>query len=235
MKRLELSSFIRLLLLLALVAAWFAFYHYTDYPQYFTRDRISLTIDAVREFIDSFGIFGPILFVIAASLAITINAPTLLIIYLSAIIFGKVTGAFISFIFIVLGTTMIYFVAQILGRPFIKGLFGKRLRKVEERLDERGLMTVFYLRLIFFMSPAVNWLLSTTNISYRNLFLGTLLGAAHTIILNAWLSGMVIEIIKAGGSLNPIRTPKLLLPLGIGIFIFFTIKIIDRRRRMKRV
>ncbi len=117
----------------------------------------------------------------------------------------------------------------------MKWLFGRRLRTVEERLDERGLMTVFYLRLIFFMSPALNWLLSTTNISYRNLLLGTLLGAAHNIILNAWLSGMVIELITAGKSLNPIETPKLLLPLGIGIVIFFTIRIIDGRRRIRGV
>ncbi len=181
----------------------------------------------------SFGIFGPILFAVVGSLALTCNLPVLLIIYFSVITFGKVTGTIISFIIVCMGMTLIYFIAQLLGRPFVKKLFGNRLRRVEERLGEKSLTTVFYMRLVLFMNPPVTWILSTTNVSYSNLLLGTLLGAAPNIVLNVWLSGVIIDLIKTGESLNPIKTPKLLLPLSIGIIIFFTIKIIGRRWRGK--
>ncbi len=232
-KRFERSSVIRAFILLAFIAAGIVFYHYTDYSQYLTKDKISFTIDSIRGFVARFGFFGPILFVVAGFLAITTNIPTVVIIYFSVITFGGVAGAFLSAISVYLATTVIYFIAQLLGRDFVTRLFRKRLKKLEGRLDERGLMTVIYLRLIFFMSPPLNWLLSLTNISYRNFFLGTLFGTVHHIIINAWLSDMVIDLIKAGDSLNPIKTPKLLLPLGLGITIFLTVRIIDRRRRIK--
>ena len=232
-KRFERSSVIRALILLAFIAAGIIFYHYTDYSQYLTKDKISFTIDSIRGFMAGFGPFAPILFVMAGLLAITTNIPTVVIISFSVIIFGGVAGAFLSAISVYLATTLIYFIAQLLGRDFVTRLFGKRLKKLEERLDERGLMTVIYLRLIFFMSPLLNWLLSLTNISYRNFFLGTLFGTVHHIIINAWLSDMVIDLIQSGDSLNPIKTPKLLRPLGIGIAIFLTVRIIDRRRRIK--
>jgi len=223
--RIELSRIIRVSLLLVFIVTTFVLYHYAGYSQYFTKDKISITIDAVREFVSSFGFLGPILYTIAAAVAITINIPTFLIVCLSAIIFGKVAGTIISFIFVGVSTSLIYFIAQLLGRPFTERLFGKRLKKIEERLDERGLMTVFYIRLIWFNSPIANWVLSTTSVSYTNLFFGTILGTAHTIILLVWLSDMIIETIKAGEFLNPIKTPKLLLPICIGITIFITVRV----------
>ncbi|UCD83946.1 MAG: TVP38/TMEM64 family protein [Deltaproteobacteria bacterium] len=232
-KRFERSSVIRALVLLAFITAGIVFYRYTDYSQYLTKDKISFAIDSIRSFVARFGLFGPILFVVAGFIAITTNIPTVVIIYFSVITFGGIAGAFIAAICVYIATTLIYFIAQLLGRDFVTQLFGKRLKKLEGRLDERGLMTVIYLRLIFFMSPPLNWLLSLTNISYRNFFLGTLFGTVHHIIINAWLSDMIIDQIKAGGSLNPIETPKLLIPLGIGVAVFITVRIIDRRRRTK--
>jgi uncharacterized membrane protein YdjX (TVP38/TMEM64 family) len=105
---------------------------------------------------------------------------------------------------------------------------------VEDRLQTTGLMTVVYVRLLSFMLPPVNWLLSLMNISYRDLFLGTLLGTAHMIILFAWLSDIIVDRLQAGDSLNPFTTPELLLPITIGIVIFAALRIVDRRRRQGR-
>jgi uncharacterized membrane protein YdjX (TVP38/TMEM64 family) len=175
MKKLSHLSFIRAGVFLSFIAAWVIFYHYIDYSQYLTKDKISFIIGFIRDFVVRFGIFGPILFIAASCLAITINVPTIFIICFSVITFGEITGAIISAIAVYIATTLIYFIAQMLG-----------------------------LRLIFFMSPVLNWLLGITNISYKNFFFGTLLGTAHNIILTAWLSGSIIDLIKAGDSLNPV-------------------------------
>jgi len=131
-KRFERSSVIRALILLAFIAAGIVFYHYTDYSQYLTKDKISFTIDSIRGFMAGFGSFGPILFVMAGVLAITTNILTVVIIYFSVIIFGGVAGAFLSAISVYLATTLIYFIAQLLGRDFVTRLFGKRLKKLEK-------------------------------------------------------------------------------------------------------
>ncbi len=227
-KRFERSTFIRFFIVLAFISAWVVLHHYTDYSRYLTKNNISIAIDAVREFVAGFGIFGPILFITAGFLAVTINTPTIIIISFSVITFGQIAGAIVSFIIISIAITIIYFVAQVLGRRFAKWFFGKRLKKFEERLDKRGLITVVYLRLVFFMSPVLNWFLCLTNISYKDIFFGTLLGTAHNIVLTVWLSGTIIDLIKAGAPLNPIKTPKLLLPACIGLAIFLTVRIVDR-------
>ncbi len=210
-------------------------YHCTDYSQYVTEDKIAVTIETIRGGVARLRILGPVLFVVAGSLAFVTNTPAFIIIFLSVITFGKVVGVIISTIIICIGITLIYFIAQSLGRDVVKRLFGKKLRKIEARLVERGVMTVVYLRLLFFVSPALNWLLSVTNISYKSFFFGTLLGTAPNIIVFAWLSSTFVGLTQAGESLNPLKTPELLLPFCVGIIILLILRIIDRRRRNKVV
>jgi uncharacterized membrane protein YdjX (TVP38/TMEM64 family) len=224
---------IRGLILICFLAIWVVLYHCTDFSQYLTEDKIAVTVEAIRGGVAKLGILGPVLFVVAGFLAIVANAPVIIIICLSVITFGKVVGVIISTIIISIGITIIYFIAQALGRDVVKRLFGKKLRKIEARLVERGIMAVVYLRLVFFMRPWLNWLLSVSNISYKSFFFGTLLGTAPYVILFAWLSSKIIGLIQAGESLNQFETPELLFPFCVGIIILLILWIIDRRRRNK--
>jgi hypothetical protein len=44
---------------------------------------------------------------------------------------------------------------------------------------------------------------------------------------------MAVSLIKAGGSLNPIKSPMLLLPIYGGVPLLLSIRIIDRRRNSR--
>jgi uncharacterized membrane protein YdjX (TVP38/TMEM64 family) len=233
-KQRKRSVFIRALALSAFIAAGIYLYYYSDYSKYLTRESISSTIDSIRLFVAGFGFWGSTVFSIAGCVAITINIPTIFVICFAVVVFGGLVGAVVSAISIYMATTLIYFVAQLLGREFVEWAFGERLKKVEDRIQEEGLMTVVYVRLLLFMLPPVNWLLSLTSIRYRDLFLGTLLGTAHMIILSAWLSDMIIDLTIAGESLNPLKTPEMLLPGTIGVVMFVALRIMDRSRRKGR-
>jgi uncharacterized membrane protein YdjX (TVP38/TMEM64 family) len=233
-KRLNRSVIIRAVFFVVFIVISIYLYNYTDYSRYITRERISGTIDTIRVFVGDFGFFGSSVFALAGCLAITINIPTVLVVCLAVVVFGGLGGTIVSAISVYLATTLIYFIAQFLGRDFVNWAFGDRLKKVEDRLQTTGLMTVVYVRLLSFMLPPVNWLLSLMNIPYRDLFLGTLLGTAHMIILFAWLSDMIVDRLQAGDSLNPFTTPELLLPITIGIVLFAALRIVDRNRRRGR-
>jgi hypothetical protein len=88
-------------------------------------------------------------------------------------------------------------------------------------------MNVIYLRLLFFLSPLVTWLLCISGVRYRNLMVGTLLGTAHNIILKVWFEGLIVDLIQSGRSLNPLKTPTLLLPAGIGLAVFLLVRVLD--------
>jgi uncharacterized membrane protein YdjX (TVP38/TMEM64 family) len=229
-KRLAPAAIFRTVLFATLIVGSIVLYRHTDYSQYITRERLSGTIDSLRRFAGDYGLVGTGVFAVMGCLAITINIPTVLIICFAVIIFGGVTGTLVSAVSIYLATTLIYFIAQLLGREFVEWAFGDRLSRVEAHLQSEGLMTVVYVRLISFMLPPVNWLLSLTNVGYRDLFLGTILGTAHMIILFAWLSDMIVDRLQAGESLNPFSTPELLLPITIGVLLFAALRMVDRRR-----
>jgi uncharacterized membrane protein YdjX (TVP38/TMEM64 family) len=198
-----------------------------------TKEKIAGTIDYLRGFVNGLGVLGPIFFITTAALAIAAYIPSVVIIYFGVSIWGGVIGTVISAISIYTATILIYFTAQGLGREFVVRISAKKLKRLEARLENRGFWTVFYLRLIFFMAPPLNWLLALTNINLRNFFWGTVLGTAHQIIIVAWLTDMVVDLIKTGRSLNPFQTPKLFIPLGIGITILVTTRLIDWLRLAK--
>ena len=198
--------------------------------QHFRPERIDDTITAARAWTADLGMWGPLVFAAAGSLAVLANAPTALLNYLAVILFGYVLGAVVTLLVIAGGTSLVYLSAQRLGRPFVQAMFGSRLSRLEGRLVRRGFSNVVYVRLIFFMSPVFNWLLSISGVGLWNLLAGTLLGTAHTVLLNVWLGGIFVDLIRSGRSLSPFKSPIMLLPVGIGVVVFVVLRVIDRKR-----
>jgi len=231
MEKFDISIIIRSFFFIAFLLTSFILFKYTAFHNYFTKDGLFITINAIRQLIDQCGSWGVVLYLLTGLLAITFNVPTILIIAISVTIFGKVAGGIIAAIIVYAGISLIYWIAQTLGRPFVKSLFNNGFHKIEKRLRNNGLMTVVYLRLVFFMAPVLNWILCVTSISYKNMLLGTIIGTVHNIIIFSWLSGVVVDLVRTGGSLNPLNTPQLLLPICIGGIIFIVARIIDSRHR----
>ncbi len=220
------SSVIRAIILLTIISAGIFFCYYTDYSQNLTKEYISDSIESIRKLISGYGFYGNVLFVIVAICAIVINIPSVVIILFSVIIFGGIKAAIVSAISIYIAAMTIYVIAQYLGRGFLKRLCGSKLDQFDKKLEHRGFKTVLYLRLLFFMLPPFNWMLSLSNIGFRDFLLGTVLGTFHHIIVLTWLSDNIIEAVKAGESLNPIKNPGMMASMAIGFGIIISIRLI---------
>jgi uncharacterized membrane protein YdjX (TVP38/TMEM64 family) len=231
LSRINRSSVLKFIALLFIVVATVVVFRELDLGQYFTQERISGAISSVRSFESGFGFFGPILFWIFGSVAIIINVPTVLIIWFAVMTYGPVAGSFEGIVCVGTASAVIYYISKLLGRDFADRVFGRRFPQIEARFQKSGLITVIYLRLIFFMLPPVNWFLGLMNLSFRDFFLGTVLGTLHNIFINAWLAGIGIELIKEGRSLWFWESPEIAPPILVGLFIFIAIRILDRRLR----
>lgn len=188
-------------------------------------------VDALRSFIDSLGYLGPAAFVAVSAAAIMAYVPAVVIVCVAVCIFGGVTGALLATASIYLAVTAVYFIAQFLGRELVVRVAGRRFGKFESRLAGKGLVTVIYMRLFFFVFPPTNWLLGLSALRFRDVFLGTVLGTIHHIIIFSWMTEVVMEVIRTGGSLNPLETKKLLIPMLAGTIVFVSIHIISYRMR----
>jgi uncharacterized membrane protein YdjX (TVP38/TMEM64 family) len=228
------SSVIKFIVLILIVAGTVVIFQKLELGQHFTQERISGAIESIRAFQSGFGLFGPVLFWIFGSIAIIINVPTVLIIWFAVMTYGPLGGSLEGMACVATSSIAIYYISRLLGRDFADRIFGRRFPQLEARFQKSGLITVIYLRLLFFMLPPVNWFLGLMNLSFRDFFIGTVLGTFHNIFINAWLAGIGIELIKEGRSLWFWESPEIAPPILVGIFIFIMIRIIDRRLRMRR-
>ncbi|MBU2552497.1 MAG: VTT domain-containing protein [Proteobacteria bacterium] len=217
-------------LLILILIGLYALYQATDYGQYMTRARFTSAVASVQSYALSLGAFGPVAFVGVSVAAIMAYIPAVVVIYFAVCIFGGVSGALLGAISIYLAVTAIYFTARALGRDLVLRMAGHRLSRLEARMEDRGLLAVVYLRLLFFVAPPTNWLLGLSSLEFRDVFWGTVLGTVHHIIIFAWLTDVVVEVLRTGGSLNPLETKALLLPLLVGTAVLVTVRILEKRR-----
>ncbi len=230
------KTILKALILIVILISGGVVYQYSGYSEYMTKENISFSIEVLRTFVDGFGYFGPLLFILIAALCIAFYIPSTMIICLGVTIFGGVLGILFSTMSIYIAAVLIYAMTQRLGRDFVVSyLSGTKLKKIEKRLHKKGIWAVFYLRLIFFMFPPLNWLMALSNINFRNYFLGTVLGTVHHIIVIAWMTDIIVDIIRKGDSMNPFKTPILLMPLSINVFILFVTWVIDGRLQKKSI
>jgi uncharacterized membrane protein YdjX (TVP38/TMEM64 family) len=223
-------AWLKALVLTVLLAVVFWVYETTDYQRYLTRERLAGSIAALQQYAANAGPAAPALFIGAAVAAIVAYVPALVVIFIAVCIFGALPGALMSAASIYLAITIIYFTAQWLGRDLVVRLAGRRLEKFESRLSGRGFWAVLYLRLFFFVLPPTNWLLGLSSIRFRHVFWGTVLGTVHHILIFSWLTELIVHTLEQGGSLNPIETPALLVPLAVGSVLFVGLRLVDRRR-----
>ncbi len=76
------------------------------------------------------------------------------------------------------------------------------------KLDEFPVKTVVVLRLLFFMAPAVNYMLALSSVNFKNFLVGTVVGLAipltvavffidHLITYMGWSKAQHIEIVPS--------------------------------------
>lgn len=224
---------IRLLVLAAFMVGIFSLRRELNLAQYFSREQMGHTLDALRAWIGGFGAWGFLVFAAACSATFIVYCPMILVVFVSVTLYGPVLGCLLSLLIVAIGSSLVHMAAHHLGRPVVQRLMGRRMEKIEARFSQRELMNVILLRLVLFTNPALNWALGLSGIRYRNLLLGTVLGTAPAIILLGWLSGELVEFVQSGTSSRLLKHPVLLIPIILAAALFRGNWLFDRMARMK--
>lgn len=138
-------------LVAAFVVAVIAYWATSDYF------GVSYTIDEepFREWVDSFGLLGPLVFIVIMALSVLFapipNAP---IFMAAGLAWGPVLGTAYCMAGLILGSAMAFWVARRFGRRHLPRLIGaKNAARVDSLVLEMGGRVVFWSRMI----PAVNF------------------------------------------------------------------------------
>ena len=154
--------------LLFLVAAVIVF-RYTPINEWIDPQRL-------RELVQSFGVWSPLVFILIYAVGICFFLPATLFTGLGALLFGTMYGFIYNQIGAMLGASAAFYIGRYLGRDYAASLIGDRLQKYDDKIAANGFATTLYLRLLFMPFSLFNFGLGLTRVTFREYFFGTFFG-----------------------------------------------------------
>jgi len=137
-------------------------------------------IDDMRQFVATQGIWAPIIFMGAYILAVITFLPASPLSLLGGALFGPIFGTIYIVIAATIGASLAFLMARFLGRDAVSFLvtsYTKKIATYDEKLEQKGFLTVLILRLIpAFPFNALNFVLGLTKVKVSEYFFATLIG-----------------------------------------------------------
>ena len=193
----------------------------------FTPVKNYLTAEALRRFLETAGLWAPLVYIVIYVVGVCLFLPGTLLTGLGAAIFGAYRGFVYVWIGAMIGASAAFFIGRTLGREFAASLIGDRLKKYDDAIERNGFATVLYLRLVYFPFTPMNFGMGLTKVRFRDYVAGTGLG----IIVGTFIFTFFIGTLKdiwASGNWGELISFKVFFSIGLFIFSFFIPKIIKK-------
>ena len=186
----------------------------------FTSIRDYLTAEALGRFLDTAGLWAPVVFMFVYAIGVSLFAPGTLLTGLGAAIFGPYWGVVYNWFGAMMGASLSFFIGRTLGREFAAQLIGDRLKKYDDAIERNGFATVLYLRLIYFPFTPMNFGMGLTKVRFWDYFFGTGLGIMVGTFIITFFIGTLKEV-WVSGNWGELLSFKVFFSIGLFIFSFF--------------
>lgn len=172
-----------ILLLIALVLAW----RWSSLSDWLDPHRL---VEALRQ---AGAHQGPLISITYIAVASVAAVPLGIVIVVSAITFGPWLGGLFVLAGACLGGGISYGIGSHLGHEALCRFAGKRANELSQRLEQRGFVSVFILRLLPIAPFAiVNMIAGASHIRWRDFLLGTFFGMMPGIVIITTLSDWIV-------------------------------------------
>jgi len=195
----------------------------------FTPVKSYLTTEQLGRFLETAGIWAPVVFIAIYTVGVCLFLPGTLLTGLGAAIFGAYWGFLYVWIGAMLGAGGAFFIGRTLGREFAASLIGDKLKKYDDAIARNGFATVLYLRLVYFPFTPMNFGMGLTRVRFWDYFWGTGLGIIVGTFIFTFFVGTLKEVWTSGNWGELIST-KVFFSIALFVFSFFIPKIIKRFR-----
>lgn len=207
-KRLIIWS-VLLVVVLTLTGIW----RWTPLSQWVNPETLADTLTSLRS--------APLGFLVVMAMFVIgglLMVPVMLLITATIFSFGAIYGFLYALAGSLLSAVAVYGLGRLVGRNRVRRLAGARLNRITQQLAQRGVLTVFIVRLVP-VAPfsVVNLVAGASNISLRDFVLGTILGMVPGILALALLSERIEAVIQAPS------TGSVLTLIGVALIVSFVI------------
>ncbi len=182
-----------------------------------------VTEEGFKEKVNSFGIWGPVLYVIVYLLRPLILFPAGVLSASAGLIWGPAKGFFILQIGANISAVAEFLLARYFGREIIKKYLKGKMTNLDEKIEKHGFLTVLLIRLI----PNVAWdiqnlSLGLTKVKFRDYFFATLIGIMPGSFAFVYFGSSLIKVLF---------NPRNFWMIIVAIFIFAGVYFLQRYLR----
>nr|WP_290455254.1 TVP38/TMEM64 family protein [Romboutsia ilealis] len=212
-------------IILALVLIYLFVPTINDIVNNMTSYLVKLDMEGLKEYILSFGIWGPVVsFLLMILQSVAAPLPAFVITFANAALFGWVYGAILSWTSAMAGAAICFYIAKFLGRNTVENLTSKfALDEVDKFFVKYGKHTILIARLLPFMSfDLVSYAAGLTSMSFASFFIATGIGQLPATIVYSYVGGML-----TGGA--KLMMTGLLTLFALSILIYVIKKIWDEK------
>jgi uncharacterized membrane protein YdjX (TVP38/TMEM64 family) len=222
MKQFKKSTYIKIAILIALAGLFF-----TQPIKEMISILSMIDVEAIKEYILSFGVLAPIIsFILMILQSIVAPLPAFMITFANAGLFGWVNGALLSWSSAMVGAVLCFFIARLLGRDVVEKLTSKfALKSIDDFFEKHGKYAILIARLLPFISfDIVSYAAGLTSMSFWSFFIATGIGQLPATIIYSYVGGML-----AGGA--KMMVFGLLTLFAVSILILLLKKIYDGKNK----
>jgi len=171
-------------------------------------------IELIKKYIESHLYYAEIIyFLIFCIKTLFIFFPCSLLVILGGSIFGHFYGFVLSMFSLLTSATIAFYISRLSSKQFIQKLLGKKMKNIDEKIEQHGFKFIFIMRISFiFPFDVLSYVSGLTKIKYKDFILGTFLG----------LLPEVFSLTFMGGHLNNPRSSYFLLSV---FFVILTVAI----------
>jgi uncharacterized membrane protein YdjX (TVP38/TMEM64 family) len=155
--------------------------------------RTQLSPDVIRTLFLEHTLVGLLLFCAAFSVGNLLYVPGWVFLVGAVFALGKEWGGVATFIAGLCSSTLSFYVIRRVGGTALRSLNHRWADKIFAHLDERPIVSVTLLRLLFQTLPALTYALALADIRFRHYFLGTFLGLPIPIFLYCYFFDIIFQ------------------------------------------
>lgn len=189
---------------------------------YLNQTVLTFSPQLLKDWFVSFGIFAPVIFILAYTARPFILFPASVLSITSGLLFGAVAGTIYTVIGATFGAVLSFLLAKTLGKGFAGNKRTDKMDKVQKKIEQNGFLSVLFLRLVpLFNFDLISYLSGLTRIKLYSFFLATFVG-----IIPGTFAYNILGSSLDSGSWQQISIAAFIFCLIIGLSIFLKRKIV---------
>lgn len=150
---------------------------------------VYFTLDYLESTIREAGATGVFLFVFIYTVGTLMNIPGFLFLFVGFLVYKGIDGIFVGYVASVVAVTVHFFFARLMAGGALTEIKQPFISKQVHRLSQSPINTTVVLRLIFYVSPPVNYALALSNIKWQHALMGTMLAFPFNVTFNyIWMT-----------------------------------------------